>query len=196
MNPLLLDLPYPIKTPRLLLRPPHAGDGKHVNEAILESFEQLNLWMPWASHRPSVEETEGFMREAHAKFILRQDLLYLIFDHDENFLGCIGLSRMDWNIPSFESGYWIRSSRTGQGIITEAANALWLYAFKQLHAARIMITCDEDNTASRRIPEKLGCVYEGTLVKNAFKTDNKTLRNTAVYARYDAQGLSPLGVTW
>lgn len=38
----------PIITPRLILRPPQIGDGDVVNEAVLESFDVLNQFMPWA----------------------------------------------------------------------------------------------------------------------------------------------------
>ena len=40
-RPILLDLPTPITTPRLILRPPQIGDGIAVNEAVLESFDVL-----------------------------------------------------------------------------------------------------------------------------------------------------------
>ena len=39
MNPILIDLPMPITTPRLLIRPPRLGDGIVVNAAIIESNE-------------------------------------------------------------------------------------------------------------------------------------------------------------
>jgi RimJ/RimL family protein N-acetyltransferase len=197
MNPILLNLPIPIKTPRLLLRPPQAGDGVIVNAAILESYEQLHPWMPWADHKPTVEETETFMRQFQAKWILREELVLLIFDHTgTKFLGSTGFHCKNWNIPSFEIGYWIRSSCANQGIITESTNALTSYAFKQLQAKRVAITMDADNTASRKVAEKLGFALEGILINNACKTDKITLRDDAIYARYNCDALPPLEVTW
>ena len=49
MDPLLLDLPEEIVTQRLVLRPPRAGDGATMNEAIAETIEALQRWMPWAT---------------------------------------------------------------------------------------------------------------------------------------------------
>lgn len=197
MNPLLFDIPMPITTQRLLLRPPQAGDGAVVNEAILESFETLTQWMPWADHRPSVKETEANMRTFQAKWILRESLMLLIFDKATGkFLGASGYHVGDWNLPSFEIGYWVRSSRAGQGIITESTNALVRFAFDQLKAVRVEIKSEEDNVASRAIAEKLNFTLEAVQKNSKLKTDNKTLCNGVVYARTDAHNLPDIFVSW
>lgn len=197
MEPILLDLPVPITTERLLLRPAQAGDGNQVNEAILESFDDLTKWMAWARSKPTVDETELFARTTQANWILRKELTLFIFDRKSGqFLGGTGFHSINWHVPLFEIGYWIRSSHKNQGITTEATHAQLLYAFKQLKAVRVHIKCDEDNFASRRIPEKLGFVLEGILKNNELKYDNNGLGNTAVYARYDVNGLPQLEVNW
>ena len=35
MKPILLNLPMPIQTERLLIRPPELGDGSIINKAIV-----------------------------------------------------------------------------------------------------------------------------------------------------------------
>ena len=72
MKPILLDLPMPIITPRLLIRPPQLGDGAAVNAAILESYDMLRQFMDWAKTKPSVEETEEHIRLAAANWILKK----------------------------------------------------------------------------------------------------------------------------
>lgn len=197
MNPLLIDIPIPITTPRLLLRPPQPGDGASVNAAIIESFAELNKWLSWADHKPTVEETEMEMRKAAARFILREDLPMLIFDRNTHeFLGGTGLHRMNWQVPKFEIGYWVRTSQAGNGIITESTNALAQYAFRQLKAARVEIKVDETNTASRRIAEKLHFKQEGILINEGLQANSSLLRNTVIYARYDDKGLPTLDVSW
>lgn len=42
MKPILLDLPMPIITPRLLLRPPQPGDGIALNAAVSESYDNTS----------------------------------------------------------------------------------------------------------------------------------------------------------
>ena len=66
-QPILLDLPLPILTPRLSIRPTMPGDGEATHEAIEETYDQLKQWMPWASksiERP--EATEVNIRTAYS----------------------------------------------------------------------------------------------------------------------------------
>ncbi|MGI9507277.1 MAG: GNAT family N-acetyltransferase, partial [Geminicoccaceae bacterium] len=72
-QPILLDLPLPIMTPRLMIRPVMPGDGQATHDAIEETVDQLHQWMPWAGKQLEPSETEINIREAHAKFILRKD---------------------------------------------------------------------------------------------------------------------------
>jgi ribosomal-protein-serine acetyltransferase len=201
MKPILLDLPVPILTPRLILRPPQIGDGVVVNEAILESFEVLNEFMPWAKEKPSVEESEEFARQAAANWILKNNdepyLPLFIFDKKTNqFIGGTGYHHYDWDIPSIETGYWIRNSYAGKGFMTEALNAITQYAFKQLGMKRLTITCDIDNVRSKKIPECLGFILEGTLKGNRRKQLTNEISDTLIYSRYDLNNLPNLAVTW
>ncbi|PZQ45344.1 MAG: N-acetyltransferase, partial [Micavibrio aeruginosavorus] len=41
-NPILIDIPMPIETPRLILRNVLPGDGKALFEAKVDSFKELN----------------------------------------------------------------------------------------------------------------------------------------------------------
>lgn len=200
MKPILLDLPTPIITPRLILRPPQVGDGVAINEAILESFKVLNQFMPWAKERPSVKESEEFVRQAAANWILKNNnepyLPLFMFDKKTNhFIGSTGYHHYDWDIPSIETGYWIRSSRAGNGLMTEAVNAITQYAFKQLGVKRIAITCDIGNTRSKKIPERLGYQLEAVIKANRIKMTGE-LSDTAVFARHNLDNLPNLVVAW
>ena len=63
----------------------------------------------------------------------------------------------------FEIGYWIRASRAGEGLCTEATAALTRAGFEVCEIDRIEIRVDPGNAASLAIPRKLGFVEEGTL---------------------------------
>ncbi len=179
----------PIETKRLLLKPPEPGSGKACNEAIIESFAELHAWMPWAKNPPTLIETEEFARQAAGKWILREDLTLWIFEKATGeFLGGTGFHRMNWQIPRFEIGYWLRTSKTGQGYITEAVEALTKYAFKILKAKRIEIRCDDTNLKSRAIPERLGYQLDGILKMEALAADG-SVRNTCVYSCLELSNL-------
>ena len=184
MSAILLDFPTEFTTDRLLIRLPLPGDGKAVHEAIKESIQELKLWMPFAQKDQSVEDTEANIREAHAKFLLREDLRFLIFHkNDGHFIGSTGLHRINWDIPKFEIGYWVDTRHAKQGYITEAIEGLTNFAFRKLNAKRVEIRCDALNTDSKRVAERLGYTLEGILKNDDLAVDNKTLRDTCVFAR-------------
>ena len=47
IDPLLIDLPVPIDTERLLMRPPQVGDGPSFFAAITESLPELRRFLAW-----------------------------------------------------------------------------------------------------------------------------------------------------
>ncbi len=200
MNKLLHNFPMPITTPRLIIQPPQLNDAQAVHTAILESFEELHKFMPWAQEKQTIEATEEFIRTAVANWILQRNeepyLPLFIFDNiTKEFIGATGLHHFDWQVPCLEVGYWIRTSRAGKGLMTEAINALTQYAFKELQVKRIAITCDTQNTKSKNIPERLGYTLEGELKFNRITNNNK-ISNTYVFARYNLDGMAKLETKW
>ncbi|MGG4492057.1 GNAT family N-acetyltransferase [Metabacillus idriensis] len=183
-NPLLLDFPAEITTARLSIRAPRPGDGKEVNAAVHESLNELKPWMPFAQKPPLLEETEANIRQACAKFILREDLRLLIFDREQgHFIGSTGFHRIDWEVPKVEIGYWIRTKYGGKGYMLEAVEALTMFAAEEFGAKRVEIRCDPENKKSRRIPEKLGFILEGVLRQDDVSADGRSLRDTCVFSK-------------
>jgi len=181
--PLLLDVPEELTTERLFLRPPRPGDGSMVNEAIAESIEELKIWMPWARTMPTREETETWCRQAHVKFLSREQFPWLCFlKENGKFIGAPGIPRLNWAVPKFEIGYWVRTSCVGSGYISEATAKLTEFAFDVLKGRRVEICMDDLNTKSWRIAERLGFELEGIL-RNEVRDNAGKLRRTRVYAK-------------
>ena len=196
MNPILIDLPMPILTPRLCIKPREIGEGPIINRAICTSLEHLKPWMPFAQKAPTMDESEEHCRRSLAKFILREDITLSIYSRDrKTFIGSTGLHRANWDVPSFHIGYWVLPEFEGQGLITEAANALMRYAFQVMRAHRVEIRCDSENARSLSVMKRLGFVQEGIL-KNEDVQVSGLLGNTIVTARYDDNGLPDLEVSW
>lgn len=200
IKPILLDLPMPIMTPRLLIRPPNPGDGATLNAAIIESFDILHRFMDWAKEKPTVEESEERVREAAANWILKKNedpwLQLSIFNKaTDEFIGGTGFHHINWDVPSVKTGYWIRNSCSGQGLMTEAINALTQYAFKELKVKRIAITCDVENIRSQKIPKQLGYHLESVIKANRLKMTGE-ISDTLVFARHNLDGLPNLVITW
>ena len=74
-------------------------------------------------------------------------------------IGAVGLWDSEpW--PELELGYWFLPEFQGQGYATEAAKAVRDYAWNELKVTRLVSTINHQNTASIRLAEKLGAVYE------------------------------------
>jgi RimJ/RimL family protein N-acetyltransferase len=189
IDPTLLDLPTSIETARLLLRPPQAGDGALLHPALLESLPELRRFLasvPWVAAEQTLESAEIYCRTAQSNFIARKDLPFLIIERVTGHLvGAAGLHRMVWATPKAEVGYWGRTSRIGNGFISEAVSAVTQYAFNQLHVARVELITDEENMGSRRLAQRCQFMLEGIL-RNERRAPDGALRNTCIYARLPA----------
>jgi RimJ/RimL family protein N-acetyltransferase len=163
---------------------PLPGDGKVVHNAILASLNELKPWMPFARKDQSEEQVEENIREAHVKFLSREDLRLLIFEKETGeFIASSGLHRMDWDVRKFEIGYWIDSRHSGKGYMTEAVEGITAFAFNELHANRVEIRCDSNNLKSRAVAERLGFELEGILRNDSFSVDGSELRNTCIFSK-------------
>ncbi|HKX40479.1 MAG TPA: GNAT family N-acetyltransferase [Burkholderiaceae bacterium] len=187
MDPLLIDVPERLETDRLIVRCPQPGDGPAVNEAVRESLAELGPFMPWAQTAPSLDESEALCRRNRARFCLREDLPYWIFERDAagcegRYIGGTGLHRISWEVRRFEIGYWCRTSCQRQGYVTEAARALMRAAFDRLGARRVEVRMEDGNAASQRVAERLGFTLEGILRQDSL-TPRGEPRDTRVYAR-------------
>ena len=186
-EPILLNLPSYIETPRLTLRPPRTGDGPELHEALTESLAELRQFLaslPWVAAEQTLESAETFCRNGEANFIARRDLPFFVLEKKTGTLvASVGLHRTVWQTPRTEVGYWCRTSATRNGYVTEAVTALTEYAFQHIKAARVELITDEENVASRRVAERSGFVLEGVL-RNERRAPDASLRNTCVYARF------------
>jgi RimJ/RimL family protein N-acetyltransferase len=173
----------PLETERLILRPPCEEDVPRVLDAIQESFDALTAWMPWAQRMPTLEEQLDYAREARRRFEAGEDLPFYVYDKSSGlYAGGSGLHRIDWSVPRFEIGYWVRARFVGRGYATEAAKGLAEAAFDRLGARRVEIRCDDRNLHSARVAEHAGFTLEGILRQETRHFDG-SLRDTRVYAR-------------
>jgi RimJ/RimL family protein N-acetyltransferase len=181
-SPLLLDIPEQLFTERMILRTYRYGDGPALNEAVLETWEALHTWIPWARVRPTVAESEAFARQSRANFMARADLTFLLELPDTpGLVGGAGLYHIDWDTPRFEVGYWIRRRCEGQGYATEAVRALCRLAFGPLKAERVELHCGQTNQRSVRVAERCGFKLEASLRNHQRQYGSRELRETLIF---------------
>ena len=183
LQALLLDIPEVLETKRLTLRAVGAGHGAVSNAAMAESFDELQPWMPWAKEMQTPEQSEANARETRAKWLARETLDFCWFrKDDDHFVGRGGLHTIEWAVPKFEIGYWVRTSLARQGYATEGTLALVAFARDVLGARRLEITSDARNTPSRRVAEKCGFVLEGIL-RQRRRDNSGQLSDACMYAK-------------
>ena len=154
-----------------------------MTESLLE-LRQFLASLPWIAVDQTVELSEAYCRQGQANFLGRKDLPFLIFEKDTaELVGAVGLHRMAWDTPKVEVGYWGRTTKAGNGYISEAVMAIVDFAFEHIRAARVELITDEENTPSRRVAERCLFQLEGIL-RHERRAPDGTLRNTCIYARF------------
>jgi RimJ/RimL family protein N-acetyltransferase len=197
-NPVLIDVPMPIRTPRLLIRPRQLGDGEFALAAIRETWDELHRWMWWAENLDEFTSERLEKRNCHAiaNFVQRNpiELLGIEIATGEPVVWC-GFHNIDWKAYQCDTGFWVRRSAQGRNIATESTNAMLRYAFGELGMGRVGLTHSDGNEASRRIAEKLGFVHVG-VERAANPLPSGLMADRFCYARFGAEGLPPLDVHW
>ena len=178
----LLAIPEKIETERMILRAVRADDAPESFLAVLESFNELAPWMPWVHPEPKLVGSEAFHQEAQFKWMSREMLDFQWVDKvSGELIGKGGFHTINWEIPKFEIGYWVRTSMGGRGYCTEAVNALVIFSKKQLGAKRLEICSDPRNEKSRRVAERCGFALEGILRRN-MRDPYGGLRDSCMFA--------------
>lgn len=84
-----------------------------------------------------------------------------IYKETNQFIGRCGL--LPWTVDGnyeVEVAYTIRKDYWGQGLGSEAAQAILNYGFDQLHLNRLICLIDHDNQASKKVATKIGMTFE------------------------------------
>jgi RimJ/RimL family protein N-acetyltransferase len=79
---------------------------------------------------------------------------------------------------------WLHPDYWGTEVNLECKILLLTYSFETLHALRVQLKTDQNNTRSRKAIEKIGGKFEGILRHDMLR-DNNTKRNSAYYSIID-----------
>ncbi len=181
-DPSKMVIPLSFSTQRLLLRCPQPGDGVEFYAAVQESRAELHLWFD-ISDEESLIGCETRMRDAQNNFLSHEAFEFLVFMlGSEKLVGRVGLSAANWDTPSFEMGYWIRTPYSGKGLMTEAVMGLTRFAMQVLRANRVAIFCNEQNVKSSAVARRAGYRFEGTLHNDRRHFRTHELVNACVFS--------------
>lgn len=115
----------------------------------------------WKPHE-SVEES----REILETVFLNKVSVWAVDDRmSGRLIGSVGLlpDPKRENPGALMLGYWLDEAYWGRGLMSEAAAAVVRHGFVQLGAELITVCCYTHNQRSKRLIERLGFRFEGTL---------------------------------
>jgi len=141
--------------------------------------------MPWASDEPqTLEQKVQLLRNFRSLFDRGENFVYGLFSRDESeVVGGSGLHGREGE-GAFEIGYWIRSSRAGQGLATEVSAALTRVGFEVCGADRIEIHTEPANERSMKIPLKLGYKEEARLRRRLYAAPGGEPRDAVIFSLF------------
>lgn len=94
---------------------------------------------------------------------------FAVVDGSGSFLGLALAFSIDREGRQLELGYVVAQQARGRGVATRALELLTNWAFRELDALRIELWISADNAPSKRVAERVGYRYEGTLRSFHFK---------------------------
>lgn len=148
-----------LETPRLILRHQVLSDLDAL--WMLYCNPNITKYIPDAprSREEAQEELEWHMN-GHPRFP-ELGLWATIHKETGKFIGRCGL--LPWTIEGqydVEVAYTIAEEYWGQGLGTEAAQAILNYGFEKLNLNRLICLIDEENIASQKVAKKIGMRFE------------------------------------
>ncbi len=88
---------------------------------------------------------------------------------DERYLGNVGLINVSMLHNHADISYYMDIHFQNMGLTTEAAQEMLCFGFKTLGLEKISGLCMSMNRPSRRVMEKIGMTYEGTMRNDLLK---------------------------
>lgn len=141
---------------RISLRKYRPDDVHALYVAVSESLTELT---PWGFYHLgfSLEDAEKTVISYTSNWDKGKIYTFLIeAPPGEAFAGNCCIEEIERTKKHASLGWWVRTSRTHQGIATAAGRLAAAAAFEALHFPSLRIYTNAENVASRRVAEKIG----------------------------------------
>lgn len=165
-----------LQTERLILRPWQESDLDDFYEYARDPEIGPNAgWEPHTNREAS--------RSILQLFVSQNEVWAIEHQQDGKAIGSIGLhmDRKRSGVNARMLGYVLARQYWGQGLMTEAARCAIRYAFEELQIDILSVYHYPHNMKSRRVIEKCGFRYEGTL-RSASRIYDGTVMDDVCYS--------------
>lgn len=158
-----------IKSSRFILRSYKASDLDSLVESLNnKNVSQYLARVPYPYTKKDGQEWIEKCQQENSK--KEPDELNFVIDINGKVVGSIGFAKIENNQAEF--GYWLAEPYWNQGIMTEAAQLVIDFGFKQLGLKKMYAHVFDNNKASMKVLKKTGFKNNG-LMKEKMKKDNK-----------------------
>jgi RimJ/RimL family protein N-acetyltransferase len=159
-----MNLDIQLSDSLILLRPPQLDDAFAIHQAVLESLAELHPWMDWATERYDAASTRRWLEHVLVAWEHSSSFHFVITSVSTGeFIGSCSVDGINEKERSCNLGYWVRTSRTGQGIASRVIRLAAKFAFESVKLSRAEIVVAVENLASQRAAEKAGAHFVCTL---------------------------------
>jgi len=154
---------------KVRLRPTTTADAARAYK-LIHGNQDILKWLCWGGpkNKKELAETYGVRWPEE----MRQGTKYSFAIEEKDkpgfIIGCID-ARILRHPQQFEVGYWLGVPYWRKGYTPEALSLLCYLCFKHLGATVVMSSAFTGNFASRRVQEKNGFQFEGTLRRQILK---------------------------
>ena len=168
--------PVAIRTERLLLRPFTAGDLDGLQAAVWGD-PLVTEYLPGGQPRP-LDRTQLIVNHFVTCWERPTETAWAVtLPESGRLIGECGMSILPDPTQGVEIFYALAVDCWGRGYATELGRALLRFGFETFGLDRLWAIAVPDNTASRRVMEKLGMTYDGL-----FPYDDRFDENLAFYS--------------
>ncbi len=161
----------PIKTQRLLLRRFEYTDDENmlrywVNDAAIQSMYSEPVYSTKQEVKGLLDQyIQGYEKDDYYRWAI-------VFRDTNECIGQIAFFLVDSKNHFGEIEYCIGSSFQQKGLATEATKAIIEYGFEKINLHKVQVCHKSINIPSKKVIEKCGFVYEGTL-RDFFYMDDR-----------------------
>jgi ribosomal-protein-serine acetyltransferase len=144
----------------IVARPYRPDDAPALLAAVRESIDSVGRWLPWCHAGYGEAESVAWIAQCTDAWARGDHYTFGVFEGTE-FLGAVGINHRNREHNFASIGYWMRTSRQGQGVTPRVGRFVAKFGFEQVKLNRIEIVAALENRASRRTAERIGGRFEG-----------------------------------
>ncbi len=155
-----------LKGKRVTLRPLMKKDEKRIAELAHDKSIYRFTRVPYPY---KIAYAKKFISDSQGKMKEKEEYVFAItLNEDDELIGTASLMRFDRMSNRAEVGYWLGKPYRNKGYVPEACKLIINFGFSKLKLNKIIIECAKENTASKKVIDKLGAKLEGVLRESSF----------------------------